>query len=78
MIWAGENQSTWSPTFIGRSAPIQWTGDVSYSLYLWHWPLVVVLPLVQGHPIGTKSGIALFAVCLVLAWASKRFVEDPF
>lgn len=78
VIWAGENASAWSHTLIGRSGPVQWLGDMSYSLYLWHWPLVVLYPLVQGHPIGTKGGLALFVGMLVLAWLSKKFVEDPF
>jgi len=78
VIWASENSSSWSPTLIGRSGPIQWVGDVSYSLYLWHWPLVVMYPLVQGHPIGVKGGFGLLLFCLVLAGLSKRYVEDPF
>ncbi|MGO2151177.1 MAG: acyltransferase family protein [Microbacterium gubbeenense] len=78
VIWAGESAHSWSPTLIGKSGPIQWLGDVSYSLYLWHWPLVVLYPLVQGHPIGLKGGVGLLAVMIVLAWLSKRFIEDPF
>lgn len=78
VIWAGESAHSWSPTLIGKSGPIQWIGDVSYSLYLWHWPLVVLYPLVQGHPIGIKGGIGLLVVMIVLAALSKRYVEDPF
>ncbi len=51
------------------SRPVQWLGDVSFSLYLWHWPLIVLLP---GRP-----WIVLVAA-LVLAGLSRRFVELPF
>lgn len=78
VIWAGESAHSWSPTLIGKSGPIQWIGDVSYSLYLWHWPLVVLYPLIQGHPIGIKGGVALLTIMIALAWLSKRYIEDPF
>ena len=51
------------------SRPIQWLGDVSFSLYLWHWPLVVLMP---GRP------WVVLLVALILAGLSRRFVELPF
>jgi peptidoglycan/LPS O-acetylase OafA/YrhL len=54
-----------------------WLGDRSYSLYLWHWPVLVL-----GHSFGmtnTPTGIAsLVGVSLVFAILSFRFVELPF
>ncbi|MCL2735392.1 MAG: acyltransferase [Propionibacteriaceae bacterium] len=57
--------------------PVQYVGDISYSLYLWHWPIVVLAPFVLGKTVGPwdKVGIALLAV--VLAGLTKAFVEDP-
>ena len=68
-----------SPLSAGRLAsfrPVQGLGDLSYSLYLWHWPVLIVLP----YLVGTTEGIAAPAALLValgLAWLTKRFVEDP-
>lgn len=57
--------------------PIQFLGDVSYSLYLWHWPLIVVAPFVLGHTLTTTAKIAIAVVALALAWLTKVLVEDP-
>lgn len=63
-----------------RSWPVQRLGDVSYSFYLWHWPVLVfarqysegmLLSLNAGHLLG----LALFS--LLLALASWRWVEQP-
>lgn len=57
--------------------PVQWLGDVSYSLYLWHWPLIVLVPFAFASTMTTtmKAGILLSAVAL--AWLTYRFVERP-
>jgi hypothetical protein len=57
--------------------PVQWLGDVSYSVYLWHWPLIVLVPYALGAQIHVESRIGILMLTLVLAWLSKRLVEDP-
>ena len=54
----------------------QWLGDRSYSLYLWHWPLVVTLYFtgLQGY---WSWVIGSFALSILLAHLSYRFVETP-
>jgi peptidoglycan/LPS O-acetylase OafA/YrhL len=59
-----------------RFRPVQWLGDVSYSIYLWHWPLLVFAPFVLRHNLRTAERVALVLLCLVLAGLSRRFVED--
>ena len=58
--------------------PVQWLGDVSYSVYLWHWPLVVLVPYVTGHKINNLDRVAIVALTLVLAGLTKKYVEDRF
>ena len=53
--------------------PLQFLGDHSYSIYLWHWPILIFAPFVVAAP----PRASLLALTLVLAWASKRLVEDP-
>ncbi|MBD5786374.1 acyltransferase [Cellulosimicrobium terreum] len=57
--------------------PVQRLGDVSYSLYLWHWPVVVIAPFALGRDLGLVDQVVLVAAVVVLAWSSKRLVEDP-
>ncbi len=55
--------------------PLVWLGDLSYSLYLWHWPLLVFARLVFGEAIWVTVALML---AFAAAWASRRFIEVPF
>lgn len=65
-----------SPTWLLQHRPAQWVGDVSYSIYLWHWPLIVLLPALLGG-LSLPAKLAILALTALLAGATKRFVEDP-
>ncbi|MDH2443967.1 acyltransferase family protein [Amnibacterium sp. CER49] len=78
VIAAAARPGRLSPDRFTRLRPVQWLGDVSYSLYLWHWPLLVILPMVLGHSLRTVDKLAVIAGALVLAFLTKRFVEDRF
>ena len=56
--------------------PLVMVGLISYSAYLWHWPLLTFYRYGFGEP-GYVSGLALLALTLLLAWLSYRFVEQP-
>ncbi|GAB2466729.1 peptidoglycan/LPS O-acetylase OafA/YrhL [Conyzicola lurida] len=77
VIAIGEADHTWSTRALTSFRPVQIIGDVSYSAYLWHWPLIVAAPVILSRPIGTPEKLVLLAITLVLALLTKRFVEDP-
>lgn len=53
-------------------------GLISYSLYLWHWPLIVFAEYGQGVRLVAWQSAAVIAASLAAAWLSWRFVERPF
>jgi peptidoglycan/LPS O-acetylase OafA/YrhL len=52
-------------------------GRVSYSWYLWHWPVLVLTPALVGHPLGLATRLAAVLVSGGLAVLTLRFVENP-
>lgn len=77
VIWAGNIEHPWAPTAVAGFGPLQAIGDLSYSIYLWHWPLIVAYPLVRGHEPELKGGLLIIAASIALAWITKHVVEDP-
>ena len=57
--------------------PLQLGGRLSYAWYLWHWPLLVLAPVVAGHPLGRWQNLGLAAASGLLALATVKLVEDP-
>ena len=77
MIAASNTERWWYPTRLLALRPAQFVGDISYSLYLWHWPLIIIAPSVPFWGLTIYHRVALLGLCFVLAWLTKRFVEDP-
>jgi peptidoglycan/LPS O-acetylase OafA/YrhL len=80
LILAGEGDATPAPSRPLTLRPMVVVGDWSYSLYLWHWPLIVLLRSNLGPerfsalPVRVVTLVAIF----VLSWASFRWIETPF
>lgn len=69
------------PTLVGRllsAKPLVWVGLISYSLYLWHWPLLAFSHYCLMRPFTPPEQALLFSGALLLAYLSWRFVERPF
>ncbi|WP_127129570.1 acyltransferase family protein [Georgenia sp. SYP-B2076] len=77
VILAGERPARWSPAVLTDLAPVQLAGNISYSIYLWHWPLIVLTPYIVQAPLTAASKIGVLAATVVLAYLSKKLIEDP-
>jgi peptidoglycan/LPS O-acetylase OafA/YrhL len=65
-----------APSRLLAIPPMQWLGRVSYSWYLWHWPLILLaVAQFQSDRIATRAAAAV--VALGVAAAAHRFVENP-
>ncbi|WP_018297010.1 acyltransferase family protein [Corynebacterium lubricantis] len=60
------------------SAPAQWLGKTAYSLYLWHWPLLIIATAALEQPSPAWwLGIIIVVVSLALAQLTYVYVEEP-
>ncbi|MFD2795584.1 acyltransferase family protein [Promicromonospora vindobonensis] len=75
VIWAQATDRF--TTRLAGLAPVQFLGDVSYAVYLWHWPLIVLVPYATGHDLRTLDKLAILAATILLAWATRRWIEKP-
>jgi peptidoglycan/LPS O-acetylase OafA/YrhL len=65
---------------VGRllaTRPMQYVGDRSYALYLWHWPVLVIAMLYEGHQLEVTVNLLLLLGAFLLSIVSYRFIENP-
>ncbi|QBX55618.1 acyltransferase [Nocardioides seonyuensis] len=77
VIVANDPDSRLNPQWLTRSRPVQFLGDTSYALYLWHWPLVVIAPYALERPLQWSDRLVVLALSVLLAWASTSLLEGP-
>ncbi len=59
--------------------PLTFVGQISYSLYLWHWPLIVFWRQYRsGAPLTLGNAAMLASISVLVAFASWKWVEQPF
>jgi peptidoglycan/LPS O-acetylase OafA/YrhL len=76
MILCGSAEAKFGPARLTSAAPMVFIGGISYSLYLWHFPIIVLYTSWRGHSPGYLSGPAIIIVSILLSWFTKVWVED--
>lgn len=82
MILAGANLAPTdrspAPNRLLATRPLVFLGSIAYSLYLWHWPLLIFWFAYTGHShAGVLDGLAILALSAVLAYLTTHLVEAP-
>ena len=60
-----------------RRKPLQWVGERSYSLYLWHWPVLVLGAGIVGRTLSWFETISAIALTFALSTLGFTFIEHP-
>ncbi|GAA1479023.1 acyltransferase family protein [Nocardioides aestuarii] len=79
VLVAGSGET--GPTRVSRALgvrPLRTIGDASYSLYLWHWPVIVVAEQRLQRDLRPLDVVVVLGVTALMTWASYRYVETPF
>jgi peptidoglycan/LPS O-acetylase OafA/YrhL len=78
-IWSGIGVPTLTRSRVSPLNVVKFFGQISYSLYLWHWPLFTFARFSKSSLVlDLFDTVALFALTVTISWLSWRFVEQPF
>lgn len=77
IIWAGQKGEHGLSPVLG-AAPLRFIGLISYSLYLWHWPIFAFVRYAYIDPITPVIATVAVAASVGAAYLSWRYVERPF
>ncbi|MBD8044206.1 acyltransferase [Arthrobacter sp. Sa2BUA2] len=78
VIVAGQTESRVGADRLLSWKPLTRLGDISYALYLWHWPILVIYLIWRDREeVGPVGGTAIIGLSLVLAYLTTKLVERP-
>ncbi|MFE2043480.1 acyltransferase family protein [Streptomyces sp. NPDC059477] len=77
VLAGGGSPTPYGARWLLARRPAVWIGGLSYSWYLWHWPLLIIGPLALDRPADLPLALGLGLLALLPAWATLRLVENP-
>jgi len=78
-IWSGIGVPTLKRNVYAPLNVVRFFGQISYSLYLWHWPLFTFARFSKDSlALDTSEKLALFGLTVLISYLSWRYLEQPF
>jgi len=75
-IIAGGSKAWLNRLFLMNPVAV-WFGLISYPLYLWHWPILSFLQIINEETPQRDGRIIAVCVSIILAWVTYKFIENP-
>ncbi|MEQ3694530.1 MAG: acyltransferase family protein [Thalassolituus sp.] len=69
---------SWLNRFILMNPIVVWFGLISYPLYLWHWPILSFLHILEGQTLSKELRFFAILISILIAWLTYKFIEIPF
>jgi peptidoglycan/LPS O-acetylase OafA/YrhL len=78
IIYSGMGEGTYPAQKLFTARPLVFIGLISYSLYLWHWPLIVSVKYMLFKPLSGYEKVGIILMSLGIAVLSWKYIELPF
>lgn len=76
LLFVSEGPAGTGPAQVLRFGALRWLGDCSYSVYLWHWPLLIFASVLYPRS-SVPITAAAVGITLLVGWISYRWIEEP-
>jgi peptidoglycan/LPS O-acetylase OafA/YrhL len=77
VVACGASQARYGVEALLRLRPIQWLGKLSYSLYLWHWPVLAIVTQYAVRPVSLVAKMSWLLAAFGISVISYLLVENP-
>ncbi len=67
----------WDAARLLSTAPMRYIGDRSYTIYLWHWPMLILAAQYEGHSLSLRVNLGILLAAVLVSIVTYRFFENP-
>lgn len=78
LLILGTSADSSAMKFVLSLRPVVFIGRISYSIYMWHWPLLVFANMLVLHTLSPTQNILFLILLVIISTSSYYFIEQPF